>query len=44
MADAINLDAYLARIGWQGEKAPTYKEVDSGGTHSRPYALKPGVR
>jgi N-hydroxyarylamine O-acetyltransferase len=27
MADAINLDAYLARIGWQGEKAPTYKAL-----------------
>lgn len=24
MADALNLDAYLARIGWQGERAPTY--------------------
>src|ERR1700761_3822466 len=24
MADTLNLDAYLARIGWQDERAPTY--------------------
>jgi N-hydroxyarylamine O-acetyltransferase len=29
MAEAINLDAYLARIDWQGEKAPTYKTLAS---------------